>query len=71
MVKQVGSLLALITLAIAIAACATAAPKTAVEGAGAGRSTAFEAWAVSNGTGAFFKALGPAGGAGVRHSWPE
>lgn len=71
MVKQVGSVLALITLAIAIAACSAAAPKAALGDAGAGRPTAFEAWASGNGTGAFFKALGPAGGAGVRHSWPE
>jgi hypothetical protein len=71
MVKRVGSVLALITLAIALAACATAAPKAATEDVGAGRPTAFEAWAVGNGTGAFFRALGPAGGAGVRHSWPE
>ena len=66
MVKQVGSLLALITLVIAIAACGTAAPKAAMEDTGASRPTAFEAWAVGNGTGAFLKATGPAGGAGVR-----
>ena len=66
MVKQVGSVLALIILAITLAACTTAAPKAATEDAGAGRPTAFEAWAVGNGTGAFPKATGPAGGAGVR-----
>jgi hypothetical protein len=56
----------LTTLALTTVACATAAKDTADPAAGAPRSSAFDAWAEGNGTGAFFKAVGPAGGTGVR-----
>lgn len=35
------------------------------------QSTPFESWAAGNGTGSFFRPLGPAQGTGVRHAWPE
>ena len=65
MVKPFVASVALITLAIATAACGLLAGKTK-EDAGGIKTTAFEAWAVGNGTGAFLKPVGPAGGTGVR-----
>jgi hypothetical protein len=55
---------ALTLLAIACGACATA-PKDPAAAAGP-RSGSFDSWAVGNGTGAFFKAVGPANGTGIR-----
>jgi hypothetical protein len=67
--------LALMTLLMATAACGATARNASTDsagnGAGVSRPTAFEAWAVSNGTGAFFKAVGPAGGTGVQRGWPQ
>ena len=57
-------------LAMATAACGTARSAATTE-VGAPRSTPFEAWAAGNGTGTFFKAIGPAGGSGVRSGWPR
>ena len=65
MLKPVVTLMALTMLAIASAACGTLAGTTK-EDAGGIKRTAFEAWAVGNATGAFFKPVGPGGGAGVR-----
>ena len=73
MLARLAVLLALATLALGGAACATSGQGAKTDEAGkAGKpsSTPFEAWAVSNGTGAFFKAVGPAGGSGVRSAWP-
>ena len=65
MLKLIVAWAALTTLAVAIAACGTLAGTAKEDGSGIKR-TAFEAWAVGNATGAFFKPLGPGGGAGVR-----
>jgi hypothetical protein len=65
MVKSFVASMALITLAIATAACGTVAGN-AKEDVGGIKGTAFEAWASGNATGAFFKPVGPGGGAGVR-----
>ena len=65
MLKLIVAWAALTTLAIATAACGTLSGTTKEDGGGIKR-TAFEAWAVGNATGAFFKPLGPGGGAGVR-----
>lgn len=62
---------ALAMLALTAAACGATARGAATTDAGAPRSTPFEAWAGGNGTGAFFSAVGPAGGSGVRSGWPQ
>ena len=71
MLKSLVPLLASTALALAISACATATRDGSTAGTRAPESTTFESWAVGNGTGAFFRPVGPAGGTGVRHAWPE
>lgn len=62
----------LVMLALATVACGVTARSAATADTGAGlRPTPFEAWAAGNGTGAFFKTVGPAGGSGVRSGWPR
>jgi hypothetical protein len=65
-------LVALAMLSMGSAACGT----TTVQGAAPTevappRATPFEAWSAGNGTGAFFGAVGPAGGSGVKSGWPQ
>ena len=69
MLKPLGTI-ALMTLALASVGCGAAA-KNAFTADPDYRPTPFEAWAVGNGTGSFFRAVGPAQGTGVRHAWPE
>jgi hypothetical protein len=64
-------LLALAALTLGGAGCGTAAPDAPAAELRGLRPSAFEAWSARNGTGAFFGAVGPAGGSGVRHAWPE
>jgi hypothetical protein len=64
-VSRLAVLAMLVMLALTTGACAGAAKEAAKPDAGA-RASAFDSWAHGNGTGAFFKALGPAGGTGVR-----
>jgi hypothetical protein len=64
-------LLALMMLAIATAACGATARGAATTDADAPRSSSFEAWSGGNGTGGFFRGVGPAGGSGVRSGWPQ
>ena len=64
-----------LTVALTSASCATApAASTPADAskaeAGRWRPTAFESWSGRNGTGAFFAPVGPAGGSGVRSTWP-
>ena len=61
---------ALAALALTLGACASAAPDAAKPTA-ATTGSAFDAWSSGNGTGAFFKSVGPAGGTGVRTGWPQ
>jgi hypothetical protein len=63
-------LLASTALALAVAVCATATRDASTAGARPLETTTFESWAVGNGTGSFFRPVGPAGGTGVRHAWP-
>jgi len=58
-------------LAMATAACGVTARSAATAEVGAPLSTPFEAWAGGNGTGGFFRPVGPAGGSGVRSGWPQ
>jgi hypothetical protein len=64
--NRLAVLAALAMLALTLGACATATKDAATPEAGAPRSSAFDAWAGGNGAGAFFRAVGPAGGSGVR-----
>lgn len=66
MVKRSVSLLMLIMLAIATAACGMAMRDLSAKKTDTGGPTAFESWAVGNATGTFLRPLGPAGGTGVR-----
>jgi hypothetical protein len=71
MLKSLVASVILMMLGLATAGCA-AAPREGTNPVGAAlRPTAFESWAVGNGTGSFFRPVGPAQGAGVRHAWPE
>jgi len=63
------------TLAIVAAGCAST-PQTPPATEASGRVYApvappFESWAAGNGTGSFFRPLGPAEGTGVRRAWPQ
>lgn len=71
MLKSLATSLALMTLAIVAAGCATttAKPEGSAAPARPLQPTSFESWAVGNGTGSFFRPVGPGGGAGVRSSW--
>ena len=66
-----------VSVALAMLAISTAACGAAVQGAAAPtevavpRATPFDAWSAGNGTGAFFGAVGPAGGSGVKSGWPQ
>jgi hypothetical protein len=71
MLKPLVSLLAWTTLALAMTGCAATTREGATTDTSGVRSSTFESWAVGNGTGSFFRPLGPAGGTGVRHAWPE
>jgi len=62
---------ALTMLAIGTAACGATVQGAAPTEAAAPRATPFEAWSAGNGTGAFFGAVGPAGGSGVKPGWPQ
>ena len=70
MLLRLAVLLAL-TSALATTGCTTATPDKAKVEAGPRRPTTFESWSAGNGTGAFFQAVGPAGGSGVRSAWPQ
>jgi hypothetical protein len=59
----------LMTLALATVGCG--AMKNAFTPDPDYRPTSFEKWDVGNGTGSFFRPVGPAQGTGVRHAWPE
>ncbi len=71
MLDRIVVFVVLAMLAMATAGCGATARGAATTEAGAPRSTPFEAWAVGNGTGAFFRAVGPADGSGVRSGWPQ
>ena len=65
-----------VSVGLAMLAMATAACGARVQGAAptevaTPRATPFEAWSAGNGTGAFFGAVGPAGGSGVKSGWPQ
>jgi hypothetical protein len=64
-VSRLVLLTALVVLVLGAASCARAV-KDQVKPEAGPRSSAFDAWAGGNGTGAFFRAIGPAGGTGVR-----
>jgi hypothetical protein len=68
MSRRLAFLLAL--AAFAAAGCATTATDASKADPGERRPTAFESWSMRNATGAFFAPIGPAGGSGVRSSWP-
>ena len=64
--SRLAILTAIVTILLSTGSCARATKDAATPDAGAPRSSAFDAWAGGNGTGAFFRAAGPAGGTGVR-----
>jgi hypothetical protein len=66
MLDRLATLAALTMLALATAACGATTRGAATTETEAPRSTAFEAWSARSGTGAFFHAVGPANGTGVR-----
>jgi hypothetical protein len=70
MVQRLAIVLGSALLAITVAACATSPPSADAEKPRPSVSS-FEAWSSGNGTGAFFPAVGPAGGSGVRTGWPR
>ena len=70
------AVLALAALALAAAGCTTAAPAPGAKALAAEKpagwsASAFESWALGNATGSFFRPVGPGGGAGVQHAWPQ
>ena len=69
MLLRLAAVLAL-TVALTGAGCATAPPDASKAEAPRWRPTTFESWAVGNGTGSFFRPVGPAGGSGVTSGWP-
>ncbi len=75
MLKPLVCLLASTVLALALSGCASAPRQAAAPGTEAAtkgvETTPFESWAVGNGTGSFYRPVGPAQGTGVRHAWPE
>jgi hypothetical protein len=58
-------------LAMGTAACGAITQGAAPTEVAVPRATPFEAWSAGNGTGAFFQAVGPAGGSGVKSGWPQ
>jgi hypothetical protein len=62
---------ALAMLAMGTAACGATVQGAAPTKVAVPRATPFEAWSAGNGTGAFFGAVGPAGGSGVKSGWPQ
>ena len=69
MLPRLVALLAL-TSALAAAGCATGASEASKSETGPRHPTTFESWAVGNGTGSFFRPIGPGGGSGVTSGWP-
>ena len=59
-----------LTAALAGAGCATAPPDASKTETPRWRPNPFESWALGNGTGTFFRPVGPAGGSGVRSAGP-
>jgi hypothetical protein len=71
MLERAAPILIVTMLAIATAACAVTPRNPPEPAARPSPPSSFDAWAAGNGTGAFFKAVGPARGTGVRTGWPE
>jgi hypothetical protein len=71
MPKLLVTVLVVVTLAMLATGCATTTQDSSGARVRPPQATPFESWAEGNGTGSFFRPLGPAQGTGVRHAWPE